>query len=140
MWKAYDIRKQIAQVLQRITNYLQTTPTKEICTILVFLNYTSGYLKFLFFLHNWNGFVNGFLKMYILSFFNIFPVAKNLIFANLHKKMQILKWSIRAFQWSIICHILTSNMGFRGGRGVNWPLPHAAYPGFTSTPAGIGLI
>ena len=46
--------------------------------------------------------------MYILSFFaNIFT---------------IIGFCTRAFQWCIICHIWTSNMGFRGG-GSTWPSP-----------------
>ena len=31
--------------------------------------------------------------------------------------MQILKVEHKSFQWCIICHIWTSNMGFRGGGG-----------------------
>ena len=43
--KAYDMRKRIAQVLQRNFGKLfANNPSKEICTFLVFLNYTSGYL------------------------------------------------------------------------------------------------
>ena len=57
-WKAYDIRKQIAQVLQRnFCKLFANNPSKEICTFLVILNYTSGYLKFskLFACLKWHG-------------------------------------------------------------------------------------
>ena len=75
-------------------------------------------------MHNRNGMVKDFSKMYISSFFLTYNwILQNTIFANLQNKLQILNKSIKTLQWYIICHILTSNMGLRGGRGSNWPLP-----------------
>ena len=45
--KVYDLRKRIAQVFQRnFCKLFANNPSKEICTFLVFLHQTSGYLKF----------------------------------------------------------------------------------------------
>ena len=45
-WKAFDIRKRTAQVLQlNFFKLFANKLSKEICTFLVFLNYTSGYIK-----------------------------------------------------------------------------------------------
>ena len=40
---------------------------------------------------------------------------KNSIFANLQFFCRLKKNSTRAFQWCIICHFWTLNIGFRGG-------------------------
>ena len=91
------------------------------------------------FLHILNGMVKGFSKMYNFSFFGQVFFCKHLYYItgfcdkkfNFCKSanfLQILKVETRAFQWCIICHIWTSNMGFRAS--ISW---------FSSTPAKIWL-
>ena len=91
------------------------------------------------FLHIWIGIVKGFSKMYNFSFFGQVFFCKHLYYItgfcdkkfNFCKSanfLQILKVETRAFQWCIICHIWTSNMGFRAS--ISW---------FSSTPAKIWL-
>ena len=60
----HKIRKEI------FANYYN--PAKQVCTFLVFLNHTSGYLNFanIFVYLKWNG--QWLFKMYILSFFGQF--------------------------------------------------------------------
>ena len=108
--KAYDIRKRIAQVLQRnFRKLFANNPSKEICTFLVFLNYTSGYLKFCkkfcIFEMAWS---RAFQKCIIFHFLekkifaNIFTIKldfakKSSIFANLKIFLQILKVKHKSF-------------------------------------------
>ena len=99
------------------------------------------------FLHIWNGMVKGFSKMYNFSFFGQIYFCKhfcyitgfcdkNSIFANLQFFLQILKEEHKSFLMMYICHIWTSNMGFRGV-GVKLIPPSISW--FSSTPAEIGL-
>ena len=62
-------------------------------------------------------------------FANIFTIKldfaiKNSIFANLQIFLQILKVEHKSFPMMYLCHIWTSNMGFRAG------VKYQAYPGF----------
>ena len=77
---------------------------------------------------------NFFFQTFLL--YNWILQKKNSIFANSQFFLQILKVEHKSFP-IIICHIWTSNMGFREGGGSNWPPPSPSR--FSSTPAGIGL-
>ena len=92
--------------------------------------------------------VKGFSKMYNFSFFGQIFFCKHFYYITgfCDKKFNFCKFAIffadfksRAQELSnkcIICHIWTSNMGFRGG-GVKLTPPSISW--FSSTPAEIGL-
>ena len=88
----------------------------------------------------WRTFQKCIFHHFFLTFFLYNWTLQNTIFANLQNKLQILNKSIKTLQWYIICHILTSNMGLRGGRGVKLTPPQGSIFWFSSTPARIGLM
>ena len=79
------------------------------------------------FLHIWNGMVKGFSKMYIFISYHFLDVFCKQIYYFTEfrqKKFQFFQicnlFAISKVKH--ICHIWTSNMGFKGGV-VNWPHP-----------------